>query len=278
MARCWYERSTTNEGLRVFGVRIEVAVQRKRVVGVLAGSLLIQRGIRILPINPPSTVGDTRMGRCAMCGCMQNENCTCGTTTDGRNDGRGTFLGRKNEPLEAPLPDDVGAALGRLFETGSVPTLGAWVREVRRRTGEGAIAVEDLCHSEDETPHWGEIDGTRHHFVCFYDAVVLAALRDQSVDIRTESPEGETIKLRAVGKNELNVSPEQAVFSLGVEEDAAPPADRELRSEDLYAAICPYVKAFPDVESYERWAETVPAETVAMPLAGATEFASGLVE
>lgn len=209
---------------------------------------------------------------------MQNDNCTCGTTTDGRPDSRGTFLGRQDEPLEAPLPDDVGAALGRLFETQSVPTLGAWVREVRRRTGGGAIAVEDLCHSEDETPHWGKIDGTRHHFVCFYDAVVLAALREQSVDIRTESPDGEPIEMRAIGENELNVSPEDAVFSFGIEAGAGPPADRELRRADVYAAVCPYVKAFPDVESYERWAETVSAETVAMPLAGATEFASELVE
>jgi alkylmercury lyase len=208
---------------------------------------------------------------------MTNDNCACGTTTDGRSDSRGTFLARQDEPLEAPLPDDVGRALGRLFETESVPTLGAWVREVRRRTGGGAIAVEDLCHATDETPHWGEIDGTRHHFVCFYDAVVLAALRDRSVDIRTESPDGEPIEMRAAGEDELNVSPEEAVFSFGIEKDVEPPTDREPRREDVYAAVCPYVKAFPDVQSYERWAETVPAATVAMSLLGATEFASALV-
>lgn len=208
---------------------------------------------------------------------MSHDNCACGATTDDRTDGGGTFLGRQDEPLEAPLPDDVGRVLGRLFETRSVPTLGAWVRKVRRRTGGGAIAAEDLCHAADETPHWGEIDGTRHHFVCFYDAVVLAALRDRPADIRTESPDGEPIELRAVGGNELNVSPEKAVFSFGVEKGVEPPADRDPRREDVYAAVCPYVKAFPDVQSYKRWAETVPAATVAMPLSGATEFASELV-
>jgi alkylmercury lyase len=209
---------------------------------------------------------------------MSDDNCTCGTNTNGRSNSRGTFLGRQDEPLEAPLPDDVGTALGRLFETASVPTLGAWVREVRRRTGGGAIAVDDLCHAADETPHWGEIDGTRHHFVCFYDAVVLGALRDRPVDIRTESPDGESVEMRAVGEDELNVSPEQAVFSFGIEKEIEPPDDREPRREDVYAAVCPYVKAFPDAQSYERWAEAVPAATVAMPLSGATAFASELVQ
>jgi hypothetical protein len=38
------------------------------------------------------------------------------------------------------------------------------------------------------------------------------------------------------------------------------------------------VKAFPDGDAYEEWAETVPAATVAMALDGATEFAAVLVE
>ena len=34
---------------------------------------------------------------------------------------------------------------------------------------------------------------------------------------------------------------------------------------------------FPDHGAYEQWAETVPAATVALPLAGATDVASALV-
>lgn len=41
----------------------------------------------------------------------------------------------------------------------------------------------------------------------------------------------------------------------------------------MYAAVCPYVKAFPSRESYERWAESVNGATVGMPLAAGVPFA-----
>ena len=42
-------------------------------------------------------------------------------------------------------------------------------------------------------------------------------------------------------------------------------------------AVCPYVKAFPDREEYERWADGVPAATVAMPLMEAVDLAGKFV-
>ncbi|AUX07828.1 alkylmercury lyase [Halalkaliarchaeum desulfuricum] len=112
---------------------------------------------------------------------------------------------------------------------------------------------------------------------CFYDAVILAALSDREVDIRTESPDGTVIEARAVGSDQLTVTPGGAVFSFGIDEGVNPPPDGGPTLEQGYAAICPYVKAFPSREAYRRWAETVPAATVAMPLSGATELAGELV-
>ncbi|WP_226004721.1 organomercurial lyase [Natrinema salinisoli] len=183
----------------------------------------------------------------------------------------------ESQPLEAPLPDDVRAALGRLLGGGSVETLDEWVTAVRRRTGGGPITVDDLCHAGEETAHWGEIEGERYHFRCFYDAVILSALTETPVTIRTESPDGMVIEARSVGTAELTVSPDEAVFSFGVDETVAPPADGEPSRADIYAAVCPSVRAFPDLEAYERWAATVPVATVAMPLAGATDLAAELV-
>lgn len=180
--------------------------------------------------------------------------------------------------LEAPLPDDVQTLLGRLLGEDPVETLGAWVTAVRRRTGGGSITIEELCQTETETTHWGEYDDETYYFRCFYDAVILAALVDDPVDIRTESPDGTVIEATAAGTDKLQVSPADAVFSFGVDESVHPPTEEGPSNADVYAAVCPYVQAFPNVAAYMRWADSAQAATVALPLEGATDVAAGLVE
>jgi len=180
--------------------------------------------------------------------------------------------------LDARLPDDLRTALGRFLGGERVETLGEWVAAVRRETGGGPIAAGDLCHANEKTPHWGVADGERYHFLCFYDAVALAAIDNRPVSIRTESPDGEVVEARAVGTDELTVTPHRAVFSFGVDAGAVADSDEGPTLRDAYEAVCPYVKAFPSRTAYERWAERVDAPTVAAPLAGATELAAALVE
>lgn len=180
--------------------------------------------------------------------------------------------------LDAKLPRDVQVGLGRVLGEEPVETLNEWAAEVRRRTGGGSFAVDDLCHADGGTGHRGEMAGETYHFLCVYDAVILSALADRPVDIRTESPDGTVVEARAAGTDELTVTPESAVVSFGVDADVAPPAAGDPSLSDLYAAMYPYVRAFPDRATYDRWAETVPAATVAIPLAGATDLAAALVE
>lgn len=180
--------------------------------------------------------------------------------------------------LDAQLPAELQTAFGGFVGKESVDTLGEWTGEIRRLTGGGAIAVDDLCRASEQTEHWGTVDGERYHFRCFYDAVILAALEDRPVDIHTVSPDGTVVEARAVGSDELSVTPEGAVFSLGIATDAHERSGGIPTLEDGYAAICPYVKAFPNCEAYEQWVNEVPAATVAMPLAGATAVAGALVD
>lgn len=180
--------------------------------------------------------------------------------------------------LGAQLPEDVQQRLGRLLGEGTVATLDEWIGAVRRHTDGGPISTEQLCHAGTPTPHWGELRGTRYHFSCFYDAVVLSALVDEPVDLRTESPDGAIVTATAVGTDALNVSPETAVFSFGVDQAVAPPGGDGPSAVDVYAAVCPYVRAFPHPDAYWRWADEVRAATVAMPLQGATDVAAALVE
>jgi hypothetical protein len=208
----------------------------------------------------------------------RTNDCGCGSgiePDDGAEAGAGRWLDVE-EPLEADLPADLGAPLGRLIGEPPVETIAEWLAAVRRLTDGGAIGIEHLCHADGETPHRGRMDGETYHFQCFYDAVALSALADQPVEVRTESPDGTVIEARASGET-LDVTPEASVFSFGVDPDVAAP-DGEPTVGDIYAAVCPYVRAFPDRAAYERWAEEVPAATVGLPLAGATDIAAALAE
>lgn len=180
--------------------------------------------------------------------------------------------------LDQPLPGDLQSALGRFLGRDSVETLAEWVSEIRQRTGGGSINVDQLCHTDEETAHWGDVGGERFHFQCFYDAVILAALEDREVDVHTVSPEGAVVEARAVGSEELSVTPETAVFSLGIALDAHERSEGNPTLQDSYAAVCPYVKAFPDRDAYKAWADEVPAATVATPLSGATALARALTD
>ena len=202
----------------------------------------------------------------------------CGSNVEPNGDlkaGPGRWLDGE-DPLEAPLPADLGAGLGRLIGEPPVETIAEWLAAVRRLTGGGPIGIDNLCHADGETPHRGRMDGETYYFQCFYDAVALAALADEPVEVRTESPGGAEIEAWASGET-LDATPEAAVFSFGVGRDVAPPDDGPTVG-DIYGAVCPYVRAFPDRAAYERWAEEVLAATVGLPLAGATDIAAALAE
>ena len=204
----------------------------------------------------------------------RTNDCGCGSGIDpdgGAEGGAGRWLD-VGEPLEAELPADLGAPLGCLLGEPPVETIAEWLAAVRRLTG----GSDNLCHADGETPHRGWMEGETYHFQCFYDAVALAALADEPVEVRTESPAGAEIEAHATAE-ELRVTPEGAVFSFGVERDVAPP-DGDPTVADVYGAVSPYVRAFPDRAAYERWTEEVPAATVGLPLADATEIAAALAE
>lgn len=200
------------------------------------------------------------------CGGDTQETDTTGTASRWLGDGT----------LDQRLPADLRTALGRFVGVDSVDTLAEWAEQIRQQTGGGAIDVNQLCHTDEDTVHWGEVGGRRYHFQCFYDAVILAAIETEPVDIHTTSPNGVTIEAHAVGSEELSVTPDTAVVSLGISLDAHELSGGNPTLQDGYTAICPYVQAFADREAYATWAETVPAATVATPLSGATAFARAL--
>lgn len=209
--------------------------------------------------------------------------CACGGTAPGdrttepeagADPGAGGLL--SPPVLEAELPAELATALGEFLGRAPVATLGEWAGACRRRTAGDGVSVGDLCHADGPTGHRGTLDGERYDFACFYDAVVLAALADAPVDVRTESPGGAVIEARADGDGGLAVDPGSAVFAFGVAPD--PPGDGDPDIADVYAVVCPYVRAFPDAAAYRRWAAGTDGPTVAAQLSDATALAGALVE
>jgi hypothetical protein len=167
--------------------------------------------------------------------------------------------------------------MGQFFGEESVETLADVAAAMRDATGGGSFAVDDLCHATAETPHRATMEGETYHFRCFYDGIALAHLADEAVEIRTESLTGEPITVQA-SPSDIDVSPSEAAMSFGIAADAETPPSGGSIQEAAYEAFCPYVKAFPSRETYERWADNADAVTVGMPLASGVSFAAALAE
>ncbi|MDG5775322.1 organomercurial lyase [Haloarculaceae archaeon H-GB2-1] len=146
-----------------------------------------------------------------------------------------------------------------------------------RRVVEGdGIAIDDLCHVEEETLHYAQTDDETYYFRCFYDGIALAYLVDESVEIRTETPTKESIAIQASPEGAIDVTPSDAVMSFGVATETDVRGDDTPAAEDVYGAVCPYVKAFDTREEYASWAEDVAARTVGIPLESGVPIAAAL--
>ncbi|MFP4150259.1 MAG: organomercurial lyase [Nitriliruptoraceae bacterium] len=210
---------------------------------------------------------------------MAGERCACcdGIVEQSTETERtANWIRTETSVLDAELPEALRSTFDR-FLGQRVETVGDWV-DALGWVVDGSVAVEDLCLSRSETDHVAITDDQTHCFACFYDAVILAALIEEPVEVHTESPEGTAVELRASDDGELTTSSETAVFSFGIDGTVDPPVGETPTLERGYAAICPYVKAFPTPAASEQWAETVAAPTVATTPADATELAAALAE
>jgi hypothetical protein len=165
--------------------------------------------------------------------------------------------------------------MGRFFGE-SIETFEDMIAAFRTVVNGDGIAVDELCHVEEETPHSAKTADETYYFRCFYDGIALAHLVDEPVEIRTETPTNDVIEMQASPETEINVTPSDAVMSFGVATDREVPAGDGPTAQDVYGAVCPYVKAFHTREDYERWAADVAATTVGIPLDAGLPIAAAL--
>lgn len=180
-----------------------------------------------------------------------------------------------DDVLDEPLPEDVARAMTGFYGEGSVETLSDFVTTTRAAAG-GSLDAEDLCHVDGETPHRAETSGKTYGFRCFFDGVALAYLVDEQVAVRTESPSGEAVELRATPAGDVETTPGDAVMSFGIGPDPDGAGDPDPAA--LYGAVCPYVRAFPSRAHYEGWAAATDAATVGLSLDAGMPVAAALAE
>lgn len=198
---------------------------------------------------------------------MDDTNCSC-RGCNGQPDG-----GRWLESIDDPLPADLATVLTRFNTEGMVRTLDDWISVIGRERG-AALPVDDLCHVPGPSPHHGFVEEQRYDFACCVDAVILAAIVDNRVDIHTMSPDGTAISIDATSDGAVTASPLDTVFSFGADPTVSvgdPPVPG-----DAYRAICPWVHAFPDIKAYHAWDDSHEIPTVAFAPVTATVLARRL--
>lgn len=209
---------------------------------------------------------------------MSERDCSCGDlAVDQANDqSTDTDSWVEERPVQtARLPADVAGNMSRFFGR-SVESFDEMVSAIRNVVEGDGIAIDDLCRVEGETPHHARTDDETYYFRCFYDGIALAQLVEEPVEIRTVTPANEPVEMEASPASDIDVTPSGAVMSFGVATDREIPAGDVPTTQEVYGAICPYVRAFHTRADYERWATDVAATTVGIPLESGVPIAAAL--
>lgn len=183
-------------------------------------------------------------------------------------DGHPTF-DPPSEYRKTTLPEDLRPLVATAYGLDGEPvTVGDWIAAIYRgleATGRGSLGFDDLCH----------LDGESWAFHCVFDALIAPFLDDgpaPPLTVESRLPGGDgtiTAEIEAGddGEIDVDVSPTDAVMSLGVAGSLADEPEAGFDPERAYGQVCAYGNAFPDREAYEGWAREVEDEaaTVAVP-------------
>ncbi|RBI60282.1 alkylmercury lyase [halophilic archaeon] len=209
---------------------------------------------------------------------MPDEDCNCGDLAVDQAPEQTTNADSwvAERPVKtAGLLEAMADNMGRFFGE-SIETFDDMISAIRTVVDGDGIAVDELCHVEEETPHYAKTADETYYFRCFYDGIALAHLVDEPVEIQTETPTNDVIEMQASPDSEINVTPADAVMSFGVAMDCEDPGDDGPTAQDVYGAVCPYVRAFHTRADYERWTADVAATTVGIPLDAGVPIAAAL--
>lgn len=176
------------------------------------------------------------------------------------------------------LPPHLGERLAAFYDRRQrLATAAEWVavmeRTLRRQVDE--LDPGTVMCTDPDGDHEVTVDGETRSYVCVLDPLAMPFLAGEPATVRSRTPldEGEvTVAVQADG---VDVTPADAVLSLGVGHGVA---DEEPTLEAAYAQLCAYTHAFASAGEYERWAATVDAATTSLSVRRGVGLARALVE
>lgn len=183
------------------------------------------------------------------------------------------------------VPDEIAAALSALAGMDETPTtLGAFDALTRTEAFSPGKATIDEMLITDESRHEVQLADRTVNTYCILDALVLAYLTDEPIEVTTRPPGlEETIEFTA-SREGIQGAEEEMVVSFGF--STALPTDRQAYEDSSVEQIhdtthrygCPKINLFPDEAAYEVWAREADAVTMALTLAEALGLARDTVE
>lgn len=173
--------------------------------------------------------------------------------------------------VDREVPDAIADVLKTLAGIDEAPrTLGGFAE-----LGEtdlfspGEAGVDEMLFT-DESRHEVRLPDRTEHTYCFLDALVLAFVEDEPIEIRTRPPAADEPIELVVSSQRLQGAPEGSVVSFGFSSRLTTElSDVEGRSRaELLDVIhrhgCPKINLFEDEQAYGAWARD--ADAVTMPL------------
>lgn len=184
--------------------------------------------------------------------------------------------------LDRELPDPMVDRFAAIGLERSPETIGEWIESTTDvlEASNVPTGLEAMCTADHER-HEATFGGETRYFHCVLDTLLVPFVTDvdEPVTVRSRSPvSGDIVDVR-VSREEIDVSPDDAVMSFGIaaDVDVEGPLGGAIDPELAYELFCPYVNAFTFRDEYERWAdETESAITIGITVVEGFELARAL--
>lgn len=161
------------------------------------------------------------------------------------------------------LPPELGERFRTLYGTDEPPANGAeWVDQMHQvitAERDRRPTVEDLC-TVDDGDHIFVGDDAREAYICVLDPLAYPFLTGETGTVRSTTPVREETVEFELSEDDVTVSHDDAVVSLGISDHVAEFEDAPV--EAVYRQVCGYIQTFEDREEYETWAADVDAVTI----------------
>lgn len=190
-----------------------------------------------------------------------------------------------NDYTDRQVPEEIAAALEAMGDVdGPTRTLGDLLELADSDVfSPGELSPEQMLVTESSRHEVHLAERTVNTY-CILDALVLAFLEDEPIEIETRPPgRSDTIAFTASRQGLTGVD-ERMVMSFGfsTELETERSAYEDKAPAEVQATIhelgCPKINLFPDREAYQTWAEQADAVTMPVRLAEALALARDTVE